>query len=510
MNHQTIPCPYCSHPVRPAYMSRHVGLRHSDVDPQSYYDEHVRRAGEGSCRNCGNPTRFLSAGKGYAECCSQRCAAAVKASDPAVRAKIAASLTATLATAESKAKVAARYTPEVRARMAEVTRQRHAAGAYRRVSEQLSTRMTRDKDHFLTRARQSHPDNFADYDYDESVYRGVNARIEIRCLKHGVFEQWAGDHAQGANCPKCVNTISKPETGIADYLESLGAAVVRRDRIIIAPFELDIVLPEQRVAIEYCGLYWHSEQRVGKRKHLDKLERCNAAGYRLITIFEDEWLNRPAVVRSKLARLVGDPAVRRVHARQCRVELLERGRAQDFLERYHLQGADGSPVRYGLVLGEELIAVATFGRPSIAGGRSDCDWNVGRYAVLPHVSVPGGWQKILKCFIAERAPQRLLTYADRRWSDGDVYGKSGFAQVQHSAPNYWYFRSSDPARRHHRYGFRKSELAKKLASYDPSLTEHANMDAAGWLRVWDCGNTSFVLDLSPASTDSTITDREPQ
>ncbi|NDB85961.1 MAG: tandem-95 repeat protein, partial [Alphaproteobacteria bacterium] len=61
------------------------------------------------------------------------------------------------------------------------------------------------------------------------------------------------------------------------------------DKKIIAPYELDIVIPSKKLAIEYCGLFWHSEyNRPDPNYHANKLKLCGQQGYRLITIFEDE------------------------------------------------------------------------------------------------------------------------------------------------------------------------------------------------------------------------------
>ena len=65
--------------------------------------------------------------------------------------------------------------------------------------------------------------------------------------------------------------------------------MIENDRELIAPYELDIVIPEIKLSIEFNGVYWHSCFYKDKNYHLIKTELCEKFGYRLIHIFEDEW-----------------------------------------------------------------------------------------------------------------------------------------------------------------------------------------------------------------------------
>lgn len=59
----------------------------------------------------------------------------------------------------------------------------------------------------------------------------------------------------------------------------------------IYPYELDIVLPDINLAIEYNGLYWHSSLRKPNDYHLMKSLLCREKGIRLIHIYEFEDLD---------------------------------------------------------------------------------------------------------------------------------------------------------------------------------------------------------------------------
>jgi hypothetical protein len=135
----------------------------------------------------------------------------------------------------------------------------------------------------------------------------------------------------------------------------------------------------------------------------------------------------------------------------------------------------------------------TFAKTSTAGGRRDCDWNLSRFATKEYLRVPGGFSKLLTYFEREKAPKKLLSYADRRYSEGNVYEKNKFELVGTTVPNYWYFRSENE--RKHRYNFRKDTL-KSLPGYNASKTEYTMMLEEGWERIWDCGNLTYIKSYS--------------
>ena len=62
-----------------------------------------------------------------------------------------------------------------------------------------------------------------------------------------------------------------------------------KDRSVLNGKELDIYLPQQQLAIEYNGTYWHSDWRCPKGYHYKKSLSCEKAGVRLIHIYEYEW-----------------------------------------------------------------------------------------------------------------------------------------------------------------------------------------------------------------------------
>lgn len=290
---------------------------------------------------------------------------------------------------------------------------------------------------------------------------------------------------------------SAPEQELVSFIESLGVTVKTGDRKILHPLEIDIFLPEYNIAIEYNGLIWHSEffAKKNMRYHLNKTQKCEEKGIRMIHIFEDEWMYKRDIVKSKLKNILGKTE-QKVYARNCEVKPIKYYIKNEFLEKYHIQGQDRSAVHLGVFHDSELVSVMTFSKPRILMGYKNTEegmYELSRYA--SSISVVGGASKLLKYFITNYSPSKIITFADRRWTTllGDsMYDKIGFIKTNVNRPNYWYIVNG--RERKHRYTFNKAVIINKLGG-DPNLTEVQNMINMGYDRIWDCGTIKYELNL---------------
>ena len=81
-------------------------------------------------------------------------------------------------------------------------------------------------------------------------------------------------YLQQHNIPLTQFRRSVGENEIFEFIRSHTTyGVASNTTSIISPQELDIYIPELKIAIEYCGLYWHSEAHKPNNYHLDKLNR---------------------------------------------------------------------------------------------------------------------------------------------------------------------------------------------------------------------------------------------
>lgn len=89
------------------------------------------------------------------------------------------------------------------------------------------------------------------------------------------------------------------------------------DRKLISPSEVDVYVPSKNVAIEFHGIYWHSDKYKSDTYHMDKYLRCKENNVNLIQIFEDEWNNKTEIVKSKLLNILGLSCNRKIKSSEC-------------------------------------------------------------------------------------------------------------------------------------------------------------------------------------------------
>jgi len=303
-------------------------------------------------------------------------------------------------------------------------------------------------------------------------------------------------------CPFCAKgSTSKEEKEVLDYIKSIYSGPIEENKRLEKDGivkEADILLPEKKLAIEYDGLYWHSDEKVEDTYHIDKTLFFRSLGYRTIHIFEDEWTSKKEIVKRKLASILGLTAEKKVYARKAAVKPVSSKDKDDFLEKNHIQGKDSASIRYGLYDQDELVAVMTFTkkRKALGAKRDSEEYELSRYATSCHVV--GGFSKLLKYILREHPEiKNIITYADLRWSDFDstVYTANGFTLDHVSKPNYWYL-SKGSSKREFRYNYRKSALKSLFPeAYDATLSEKEIMKKAGYHIIYDCGNLVYKMTI---------------
>jgi hypothetical protein len=284
------------------------------------------------------------------------------------------------------------------------------------------------------------------------------------------------------NIPICRFPTSQGEKEISQFLLDIGIVHHTNIRTVITPLELDVYIPSHNVAIEYCGLYWHSNRHKDRNYHSTKLKMCNDRGIRLITIFEDEWIHTSHLVKQKLRSILGNDERSRIHARKCRIAIMSVMDKRDFFDKHHIQGDGTSSINLGLYHLDQLVACMGF------SVHADGVYYLTRYATSSRVA--GGFSKLLNHFTKTTKYCQIVSFADLRWSEGHMYQVCGFRLDRVIPPDYRYIIQDKTV---HKFNFRHHMMQKKLANYDANLSETENADAHGLLRIYDCGKQRWVL-----------------
>lgn len=301
-------------------------------------------------------------------------------------------------------------------------------------------------------------------------------------------------HSTGTICRICNPLTSQPEQEILAYIKSIyGGWIVEQDRLMLDGQELDILLPDKNIAIEYNGGYWHSDIHKPKLYHSDKTNKCKELGIQLIHIMQEDWLSHRDIIKSRLANLLRKS--NKIYARKCKLQKILFPR--NFLNDNHIQGAGtATSQNYGLFYNEELVAVMTFSKPRFTTSQ---DLELVRYCSKLNTTIVGGASKLFKAFINNNPNTTVVSYSDRKWSQGDIYKTLGFKHSHTSQPNYRYYSGNASLSR---YQCQKHLLKDKFPQYyDPKLSESEIMYNAGYSRVFDAGSDVWIyntaLELKP-------------
>ena len=305
-------------------------------------------------------------------------------------------------------------------------------------------------------------------------------------------------------CRTCNPISSSYEDIVYDFISENYNGVIERNKRFTdyrggTSREIDIYIPEFKLAIEVDGLYWHSYSKVGSNKQKDKLEYFkNYFGIRVIFIRSDEIDHKFNIIKDKILYLLKSKNIRKIPARKLIIKEVPNNIKDLFLDKYHIQGKDTSSINLGLwTKNGKLISVITFG---VIRSKSEFDKNnkcieLIRYCSRIGCNVQGGFSRLLK-HISEKlidlGYNYIKTYSDRRFSEGKLYESNDFVLKNISNPNYVYFNNVGI---YNRLVFQKHKLSSLLENFDESLSEYENMRNNGYERYYDCGNLVYYKKL---------------
>ncbi len=219
------------------------------------------------------------------------------------------------------------------------------------------------------------------------------------------------------------------------------------------------------------------------RRHMD--DAVAGQGRRVIHVDEDQWRTAGELIIGRLVSLCGKG--RKIHARTTVAARIHVRTALAFQQEHHLQVALPGKYRYGLFANGELVSVAVF-----SGGRRMRDqpasyrsFELLRFCHKQGCQVVGGFTKLLKAFIRDFQPGDIMTYADKDWSDGSAYMRTGFKSVDYLPPQSFWIHDGT----FHRYS--ETRLPEDIRQLSPE--ERA---ARGYVPLKNSGSLKMVLSFT--------------
>lgn len=343
---------------------------------------------------------------------------------------------------------------------------------------------------FIEKAQKKHG---LKYKYDEVVYVNNLTKIKVKCSKHGIFLIRPDMLLQGHGCPECKKeTLSLKNKRTNNILQQIISYIQGIDNTL--KYEIidssRVFYPKHSIAIRVLEINKDNEVKYPNRKHhVQYNESYEERNEQIIQIYDDEWINKQEICKSRLCNIFGKNMIK-IYARKCQIKEIDNSTGKLFCNQNHIQGGVNSLINLGLFYEDMLISVMTFGnlRKNMGSTKQEGRFELLRFCTKSNLSVIGGASKLFKFFIKKYKPLDILSYADRRWSVGNVYTLLGFTYVKKTEPNYFYI--IDGVRKN-RFSFRKDVLITKYGC-SPSDNEHNFCRSQGWYRIYDCGCKVFL------------------
>ena len=508
-------------------LSKHIKIH--NITGKNYYDLYFKNPGEEYCNECNSPTKFISLGEGYRQYCGYPCPTNNEMGivwKQSIIKKYGVDNISKLKNIKDKKKATCikNYNTDnpmkselVKSNFKKSLEVKYGVDHPSKIdSVRKKTKSTWKKNYGVDHPMQNDKiKNKVKETFINNFLYKVNDFLETKNLKlissyitgkislltfqcvicNTIFKSTYWNVFQGCGrCPKC---FPKKEHGsyqqqeVHDFLKSIlkNDIIINCKNIIKNPetdrfWELDFYIPSKKIAIEYNGLYWHSF--YSPKYHLNKLDECQKLGISLIQIFEDEWLFKNDIVKKRLSQILNVSNTIRIHGRNCVIQEIDSKTKNEFLNNFHLQGKDVSKIKLGAFYNEKLVSVMTFSKGNISKGSISKDniWELNRFCSDFKYHIPGIASKLLAYFKRNYKWHQIFSYADRRWSIGNLYYKLGFDLKSITVPGYWYIKEYQ---RIHRFNLRKNKS-------DPSeISEKDLRINQGYQIIWDCGNLKFNL-----------------
>lgn len=283
---------------------------------------------------------------------------------------------------------------------------------------------------------------------------------------------------------------SKGELECRDFIRSLGEECFSYS--FEKTFEIDCFVQNKNFGVEYCGEFWHryDPYKNNKKYHWNKYQYFHAKGIKIMTIFESEWkdTHKNKILQSMIRSRLNHSSIKKIGARQCEIKEISKKDAGNFHYSNHISGATTSSYDIGLYYDYELVSVLSFLKSRF---NKKYEYEISRFCSKLNYNVSGGFSRLFSYFVKTYNPSSILTYADLRFGNGQVYAKNGLNFMGTTPPNYYYYDKS-LGYLENRMKFQKNKLQILFPKeYDSKKTEYEIMSDAGYYCIYDCGNNRY-------------------
>ena len=278
--------------------------------------------------------------------------------------------------------------------------------------------------------------------YNINILEYNNNILKIKCDKCGeiyeipyIFMKNRHKH----NVQKCIicnpinNNVSGKELELYDFIkQNYSKKILLNDRTILNGKELDIYLPDIKLAFEFNGLFWHSNLYKDKNYHLDKSNMCDEKGITLIHVYEDDWIYKKDIIKSLIMNNLVDytPVDNNTYNIK---EIIDKDIIKTFFGENHINGYIESQISLGLYNDNILISMISFNY-----NKPKTKYELIQFCDKLNHNTYDNTIKLFNYFLNIYLPKHIFTYVDRSYFNGKILYKIGFEKTDISKPKYYY------------------------------------------------------------------------
>ena len=298
------------------------------------------------------------------------------------------------------------------------------------------------------------------------------------------------------------------ELAVRRVLDEYGVKYEQSNRTVLDGKELDIFIPDLNIAIECNGIYWHDESLKGENYHSDKWRMCKDKGIKLLNLWEDWIIKKPAIIKSIIIDELGLNNDF-IYPDDCLLCDVSESDARKFLETNYLYGYTPCEVFRGLRSAEtgELIAVVSFkharkkkGEPVDKGA-----WEIISFCTLNGINIYMWIPFVISDFANMYKPTSLHAYTYNDITSGKDLKYAGFEPAGEPVITHWYIKhrgGNDKYQRIKSTKVNKKDLISEgiaPATNSSEWTLQEVMYEAGWSLVADSGKQKWKANLPKQS-----------
>ena len=225
-------------------------------------------------------------------------------------------------------------------------------------------------------------------------------------------------------------SISNTEICLQKFCKSLSDKVKFNKRGMLGDKrELDVVFPDNKLAIEFNGLFWHCTATLQKHGfdpinyHLNKTIDCENMGYNLLHVFEHEPLKKWKGVIKHFLHIE-----KVIPSDKTQIAIISENDAAVFVFEYGIAQHQSDLVNYGLCYQNEILLLVTC---KIA----DTTANIVNMVYKTGWWVDNGLKAIVQTIKQNHNITTIKAITDRRYDCSQDWLANGFKIVEYTKPN---------------------------------------------------------------------------